>query len=325
MSIRNNILTIILFAMSVCGYAQNFQVNARIDSTVIYIGQQCNVTFDISQRPDLKVVTPVFKDTLAKGIEIIEYTTDTIADKDGYITVRQNYLVTAFDSALYYIPEFPFVAGGDTVFSYSLSLKVLTVPVDTTSQEIVINDIKPIVEPPINWSSLITKIAIGVVVFAILLVVVLLVVRHLRKRKMQPIIVEKTPERVKTCEEIALEKLETVRREKIWQAGRVKEYYTDITDVLREYIEARFGIVAFERTSSEIIDALYFVQKDYPEQLGQLRKIFGTSDMVKFAKLIPDITIHTDTLDGAVDFVRQTKDNKDSIGSTKEKSFNIQN
>ena len=299
MSIRNNILTIILFAMSVCGYAQNFQVNARIDSTVIYIGQQCNVTFDISQRPDLKVITPVFKDTLAKGIEIIEYTTDTIADKDGYITVRQNYLVTAFDSALYYIPEFPFVAGGDTVFSYSLSL--------------------------INWRSLITKIAIGVVVFAILLVVVLLVVRHLRKRKMQPIIVEKTPERVKTCEEIALEKLETVRREKIWQAGRVKEYYTDITDVLREYIEARFGIVAFERTSSEIIDALYFVQKNYPEQLGLLRKIFGTSDMVKFAKLIPDITIHTDTLDGAVDFVRQTKDNKDSIGSTKEKSFNIQN
>ena len=234
-------------------------------------------------------------------------------------------MVTAFDSALYYIPEFPFVAGGDTVFSYSLSLKVLTVPVDTTSQEIVINDIKPIVEPPINWRSLITKIAIGVVVFAILLVVVLLVVRHLRKRKMQPIIVEKIPERVKTCEEIALEKLETVRREKIWQAGRVKEYYTDITDVLREYIEARFGIVAFERTSSEIIDALYFVQKDYPEQLGLLRKIFGTSDMVKFAKLIPDITIHTDTLDGAVDFVRQAKDNKDSIGSTKEKSFNIQN
>ena len=70
---------------------------------------------------------------------------------------------------------------------------MLTVPVDTTSQEIVINDIKPIVEPPINWRSLITKIAIGVVVFAILLVVVLLVVRHLRKRKMQPIIVEKTP------------------------------------------------------------------------------------------------------------------------------------
>ena len=121
MSIRNNILTIILFAMSVCGYAQNFQVNARIDSTVIYIGQQCNVTFDISQRPDLKVITPVFKDTLAKGIEIVEYTTDTIADKDGYITVRQNYLVTAFDSALYYIPEFPFVAGGDTVFAVAKS------------------------------------------------------------------------------------------------------------------------------------------------------------------------------------------------------------
>ena len=115
---------------------------------------------------------------------------------------RSNYLVTAFDSALYYIPEFPFVAGGDTVFSYSLSLKVLTVPVDTTSQEIVINDIKPIVEPPINWRSLITKIAIGVVVFAILLVVVLLVVRHLRKRKMQPIIVEKIPERVKTCDSL---------------------------------------------------------------------------------------------------------------------------
>ena len=309
MKSKGYITLIILSLISIRVSAQSFQVDAQIDSTIIYIGQQCNITFSISQKPDLKVITPVFKDTITKGIEIIGSSIDTIVSKDGYITVRHNYLITSFDSALYYIPEFPFVANGDTIYSYSLSLKVLTVPIDTTSQEIAIADIKPIVDAPIDWRSVIVKILIGVLTIAILLIIYILVKRHIKKKKLQAQTIEKRPEVVKTCDEIALEKLEIIRREKIWQAGKLKEYYTDVTDVLREYIEARFGVVTFERTSSEIVDSLSFIQKTYPNALN-LSRIFDTSDMVKFAKLVPDFNMHTDTLKNAVEFVDITKESK---------------
>ena len=310
MKSKGYITLIILSLISIRVSAQSFQVDAQIDSTIIYIGQQCNITFSISQKSDLKVITPVFKDTITKGIEIIGSSIDTIVSKDGYITVRHNYLITSFDSALYYIPEFPFVANGDTIYSYSLSLKVLTVPIDTTSQEIAIADIKPIVDAPIDWRSVIVKILIGVLTIAILLIIYILVKRHIKKKKLLAQTIEKRPEVVKTCDEIALEKLEIIRREKIWQAGKLKEYYTDVTDVLREYIEARFGVVTFERTSSEIVDSLSFIQKTYPNALNLLSRIFDTSDMVKFAKLVPDFNMHTDTLKNAVEFVYITKESK---------------
>ena len=310
MKSKGYITLIILSLISIRVSAQSFQVDAQIDSTIIYIGQQCNITFSISQKPDLKVITPVFKDTITKGIEIIGSSIDTIVSKDGYITVRHNYLITSFDSALYYIPEFPFVANGDTIYSYSLSLKVLTVPIDTTSQEIAIADIKPIVDAPIDWRSVIVKILIGVLTIAIVLIIYILVKRHIKKKKLLAQTIEKRPEVVKTCDEIALEKLEIIRREKIWQAGKLKEYYTDVTDVLREYIEARFGVVTFERTSSEIVDSLSFIQKTYPNALNLLSRIFDTSDMVKFAKLVPDFNMHTDTLKNAVVFVDITKESK---------------
>ena len=310
MKSKGYITLIILSLISIRVSAQSFQVDAQIDSTIIYIGQQCNITFSISQKPDLKVITPVFKDTITKGIEIIGSSIDTIVSKDGYITVRHNYLITSFDSALYYIPEFPFVANGDTIYSYSLSLKVLTVPIDTTSQEIAIADIKPIVDAPIDWRSVIVKILIGVFTIAILLIIYILVRRYIKQKKLQAQTIEKYPEVVKTCDEIALEKLEIIRREKIWQAGKLKEYYTDVTDVLREYIEARFGVVTFERTSSEIVDSLSFIQKTYPNALNLLSRIFDTSDMVKFAKLVPDFNMHTDTLKNVVEFVDITKESK---------------
>lgn len=310
MSINKYILIVISLIISNFISAQTFQVDAKIDSTVIFIGQQCNITFDISQSPDMMVTTPIFSDTITKGIDIVDFTIDTIKNSDGYITVRQNYLITAFDSALYYIPEFPFVANGDTVWSYSLSLKVLTIPIDTTSQEIVIADIKPIVEPPFDWGEWKAIILIGLSLIIVIILAILLIHNHIQKKKRKNEVVEKLPEIVKTCDEIALEQLEAIRRDKIWQAGRVKEYYTDITDVLRTYIESRFAIVAFELTSSEIIDALCFVKKDYPKPLTLLSRIFNTSDMVKFAKLIPEFNTHTDILNDAVEFVNTTKDAK---------------
>jgi len=300
------LLTVHFSLLTVLCFAQTFQVQAKIDSTVIFIGQQCNLTFEISQKPDIKIIMPVLKDSVTHGIEIVSSKTDTIKNKDGYITIKQNYIVTSFDSALYYIPEFPFVNNGDTVLSNSLSLKVLTVPIDTTKQEIPIADIKPIANAPIDWQFIRNFIGFTLLALLILAVGGWFLIKYLKKKNQKPV-EEKIPEIIRTADEIALEKLEIIRQEKIWQSGRVKEYYTQIADVLREYIETRFNVVTFERTSSEIIDSLDFIKKDYSESLNMLKKIFYTSDMVKFAKLIPDFNTHTNILNDAVEFVVKCK------------------
>ncbi len=305
MNIKKNILAVIFLTISVLSFAQQFRVEAKIDSTVMYIGQQCNISFDVWQKPGLQVAMPMLKDSITKGVEIINVKTDTIFAEEGTFTVRRNYLVTIFDSALYYIPEFTFVANGDTVMSNPLSVKVLTVPIDTTQQEIPIADIKPILDAPFDWETLRKVLIVVLVVLILLGVGAWLVMRYIRNKK-QPVAESQEPESLKTPTEIALEKLEEIRQNKIWQQGRVKEYYSDITDVLREYIEQQFNIVTFERTSSEIIDGLLFVKNDYSQQLILLKKIFTTSDMVKFAKMIPDFDEHNNILNEAVNFVDET-------------------
>ena len=302
------ILLAFLAFFGVLAYGQtSLQVSASIDSTVIYIGQQCNLTFRMSAAEQSRVVLPQIGDTVVEGIEVVERSLDTLRLEDGSWQITQNFVITSFDSALYYIPQFPFIEGKDTVFSESLSLKVLTVPIDTTSEEMPIADIKPIATPPFDWKRFWT--ILGIIVLAFVIVGVSIWRYIVYRRNNKKVVVEDKPvEIVRTPREIALERLESIRVEKIWQQGRIKEYYTQITDVLREYLEGRFSVVSFERTSSEIIDSLQFAKKDYAEQISLLRRIFTTSDMVKFAKMIPDISTHTDTLAEAVHFVEQTSE-----------------
>ncbi|MDR3326570.1 MAG: hypothetical protein LBT04_00280 [Prevotellaceae bacterium] len=285
--------------------AQNFTVEAKIDSTMILIGEQCNLTFEISQQPDTKIVTPLFIDSIVKGIEIVSCKFDTIKNPDNYLIVRQKYVITSFDSALYYIPEFKFACGMDTILSNSLSLKVVSIPIDTTQQEISIADIKPIVKAPFDWV-LVFKIFLIVVIclFIIALFIFIYIYFFKKEPKKEE---EKAPAITKLPHEIALEKLEEIRLEKIWQHGKTKEYYTQITDVLREYIEKRFLVNTLEKTSYEIIDSLQFARKEYFEQVLNMQKILITSDLVKFAKLIPDFNSHTTVLNNAVEFVKETQ------------------
>jgi len=300
------LLTIHFSLLAVFGFAQNFSVQAKIDSVAMWLGDQCNVTFEIYQNADIKVTAPIFSDTLISGIEIVEKPKiDTIANQDGSLKITQTYLVTSFDSALYYIPPFPFASGQDTIFSDNLSLKVVSpeVQMDTTQNVPILADIKGLEKAPINWQ-LIKKILLwSIPVWLLLALIIWLIIKFVIKK---PIIIQEKPIIKRPAHEIAFEKLEEIRKEKIWQQGRAKEYYTQLTDVLREYLENRFDVPTFEKTSSEIIDSLQFIKKEYSEQLNSLRRIFTTSDLVKFAKFIPDINENNAVLNNSEDFVSET-------------------
>jgi hypothetical protein len=138
-------------------------VSASMDSTSILIGEQTPIHLEVTQDAGETVQFPLLNDTIMKGVEILNVTPLDTTKLDGNrITVRQDILVTSFDSALYYMPPFRFVAGRDTLESKSMALKVSTYEVDTQKKEFY--DIKPIVSAPFVWMDYYWEV-LGVLIF----------------------------------------------------------------------------------------------------------------------------------------------------------------
>lgn len=285
--------------------AQPTTVSATMDSTILLVGEQTRLTFTVAQMRDRQVCAPVFSDTIVSGLEIVErLPLDTQLTDDGLLLVSQSYVLTSFDSALYFIDAQPFVDGADTLYSNPLSLKVVSIPVDTAQHAIA--DIKPVYAPPFDWPLfwLIVLITLGVVALA---VIGFFVYRYV-KRHAAPSAEVAEPQDLRPAHEIALERLGVIKAEKLWQQNRAKEYHTQLTDVVRDYIARRFGICAVEQTSAEILAGIQ------PELSGQktvyadLKTLLTTSDLVKFAKYKPLVSEDEKSLALAYQFVEATKE-----------------
>ena len=285
--------------------AQPTTVSATMDSTILLVGEQTRLTFTVAQMRDRQVCAPVFSDTIVSGLEIVErLPLDTQLTDDGLLLVSQSYVLTSFDSALYFIDAQPFVDGADTLYSNPLSLKVVSIPVDTAQHAIA--DIKPVYAPPFDWPLfwLIVLITLGV---AALAVIGFFVYRYV-KRHAAPSAEVAEPQDLRPAHEIALERLDVIKAEKLWQQNRAKEYHTQLTDVVRDYIARRFGICAVEQTSAEILAGIQ------PELSGQktvyadLKTLLTTSDLVKFAKYKPLVSEDEKSLALAYQFVEATKE-----------------
>ena len=285
--------------------AQPTTVSATMDSTILLVGEQTRLTFTVAQMRGRQVCAPVFSDTIVSGLEIVErLPLDTQLADDGLLLVSQSYVLTSFDSALYFIDAQPFVDGADTLYSNPLSLKVVSIPVDTAQHAIA--DIKPVYAPPFDWPLfwLIVLITLGV---AALAVIGFFVYRYV-KRHAAPSAEVAEPQDLRPAHEIALERLDVIKAEKLWQQNRAKEYHTQLTDVVRDYIARRFGICAVEQTSAEILAGIQ------PELSGQktvyadLKTLLTTSDLVKFAKYKPLVSEDEKSLALAYQFVEATKE-----------------
>lgn len=283
--------------------AQNLTVGARIDSTVIVIGGQTTLIFEINQVPGKKVITPLFSDTIIGALEIVESPkADTTKADNGNILIKQRYVVTSFEDSLLYIPPYPFVLNGDTVWSKSLSLKVVQpFQIDTTKNEIA--DIKPVMDPPFNWKAVWRIIAI-VLLIVIIGILIYILVRKLIQKK--PIFESATPEPVLPPHVVALAQLDRIRNEKAWQQNRTKQFHTDITDVLRIYIEKVYNVPCMEMTSDEIISNLHHLKFENKTVYTALMQILQLADLVKFAKWDAAPDEHEKSLTNAFLFVNET-------------------
>ena len=296
------ILTIMVFCASVM-LAQPVIIKAKMDSTQLWIGNQTGFTFEILQAPGQKVTAPIFSDTLVGNLDIVEQAKmDTVKLSNDKIQVNIRYKLTSFQDSLVYVPAFPFVTGKDTAWSNSTSLKVVQpFVIDTAANSL--TDIKPVYKPPFDWKNFLQKLLLAILLLALTVILFILVRKFVMKK---PVFHTQTPAEIIPPNVEALRRLDKIKDEKIWQKGRVKEYHTELTDVLRIYIERVFNIPSMEMTSDEILLGSQFLKVDKPAAFEGLKQILRLADLVKFAKWNPETVENELSLMNAYLFVNQT-------------------
>ncbi len=290
-----NILSIILTIV----------VSAQLDSTQLMIGDQCDLRLQATMEKNEKVQFPVYGEELIPGIEITDRTMiDSTGLKDGRVQLTQYLTVTSFKDSLFFIEPMVFTSGEDSFYTDPLSLNVIQ-PFEIDTTENAITDIKPIYKAPVWWWGILRWVLLALVI-AGMCVGGYFLYKYLKKRKMLRDGEYVEPKVIRPAEEVALEKLDKIKEEKIWQQGRQKEYHTELTDVVREYIANRFQISSQEQTSSEILADIQPVLKDRKDLFVSLKKMLSLADLVKFAKwkTLPDED--EQSLRSAYEFVKET-------------------
>ena len=288
-NLQTRIISGIIFFLAGFTVLLPFVVSAQkvtADTSRFLIGKQVNLTLELETEKGSVVDWPVLGDTLSASIEIISKSKpDTlVTEGSNKLMIRQAITITTFDTGFIVVPPVTFrVKGKNGAFSElksePLLLEVKNVQVDAAKD---IKDIKPVLQAPYTLRDFLPWLLLAAAI-GLLATLVWFYIRNRRKNK--PFI--KLPARQqKPPHVVALGLLDELRKEQVWQKGQVKEYYTRLTDILREYFEKRFGVNAAEMTSEEIL----FAMKDHIGEasvLGDLRKLLSLSDLAKFAKMQP--------------------------------------
>jgi hypothetical protein len=301
-------LYILVFLFSSIGLsAQSIDVNASIDTNFLLIGEQTQIELKVQYRLDgdpVSIKFPELTDTINEFIEII-YTSpiDTVyPDKNDLSLVEQTkkITITSFDSGYYEIPYFEFTINGGLFQTGPMYIEVQPMEVDTAEA---IFDIKDPIEEPFSFIDWLKEHWVWVAIILILLIGGYLLIRYL-KNKPEKIIEEIEPETPTHI--ISLRKLQKLKEDKLWQAGKVKQHHSEISEIIREYIEKRYLINALENTTDEIMQGLRF-HSIQPDLLTKLNQILSLADLVKFAKEQPIASENDVSLLNAVDFIKGTR------------------
>jgi hypothetical protein len=284
-----------------------------IDSIQILVGQQAHVTLTAVAKENSKVEFPQFKPTqmITPGVEVLgSQELESQQEDNGFVTRATVYTLTSFDDTLYYLPPMTVKIDGKPYKSKSLALKVLTIDVDTTNVDQFFGP-KDVQDNPFQWSDWSLTFWLSVLMLVLLAICYYL---YLRMRDNKPIITHIRIVKKLLPHQKAMQQIEQIKAEKMVTAEDSKEYYTRLTDTIRKYIEERYGFSAMEMTSSEIIAKLMETQDE--GALSELRHLFLTADLVKFAKYSTLINENDMNLVNAIDFINQTKLENEPVEET---------
>lgn len=296
------VAAILLLAASFSVSAQT--VEQKLDSLQLLIGQQTALHLTVSANRGQKIVMPSFKPSqqVARGVEVVSQSQgDTVDVGDNRIQVKRDYILTSFDEKVYVIPALNVQVDGKPYHGNQLALKVLTVPVDTIHP----NQFYPpktVQDNPFLWSEWSGLFCLSVLVVILFGAIFYLMIR-LKQNK--PIITRIRIVKRVPAHEKALSEINIIKKNRTESQETQKEYYTRLTNTLREYIVNRFGFNAMEMTSGEIIDKLQATGD--PKMIDELKQLFRTADLVKFAKYESLINENDANLVNAINFIDQTK------------------
>ncbi len=296
-------LLVALLLLNVACFAQNAKITTRMDATQILVGDQARlfVEVKINGRAE-QLIWPAIPDSFAHLEVLDKGKIDTVKDGDN-VSYRQRLLITGFDSGMYVVPSIAFTVKPKFDSTYvlhtdSFPLLVQTVAVDTTKA---FKPIKDIIKVKASWLDYIWYIVAGAVFMTLLIFVVSYFIRN-KKVKAAP--VNTTPP--ETLQQKTIRLLAALEEKQLWQQGNVKEYYTELTDIVRNYIELRFKTPAMELTTDELLYKVRIHREMQPFE-EQLKSVLQTADMAKFAKSQPLPAEHMDAMEKAIKFVVASK------------------
>lgn len=300
-----NIFLFFIALASVSG--QDVYVTAKFDSASIYIGDQIRFSVTVDKPASLVLNMPVLKDTLCKNIEILSGPAiDTLPSSDGRIILVSKYLITSFDSGFYQVrPQFAEVKNEEGIkrfysdYSQLSVMRVKIAPADTAAK--IFDIIKPY-RAPVTLGEILPWVLIVLVGGALIWFIIRYIRAH-RKREsgIEPVI-NPDPAHV-----IAFRELESLRNKELWQKGELKLYYSELTGILRQYLENRFSVFSLELTTAETLEALTKSGFKKDDRYNQLKTVLTSADLVKFAKYLPEQADNEIHFNNSWSFVESTK------------------
>ena len=286
--------------------AQEIRVTSKPDTSAILIGDQTGFTVSAEIPAGVSANLSSAADSLAGKIVILRRDPrDTSVSSDGSVKITDRYLITSFDSGSYAIPPFyAEVESGDSLLKYFSDYSFLDVirpdvaPQDTTD---VIYDIIPPRGAPVTFREVLPWVVIALIAAVIVWLLARFLPRNPLRRFVRP------PAPPEPAHIVALRDLQVLREEELWQKGEIKDYYSRLSDILRRYIDGRYGISSPELTTDETVRMLQKAAVTTPGQMTLVKELLSVSDIVKFAKYLPDSAVHVTFMENAVRFVEETR------------------
>jgi len=293
-----NRLSVIAAALLICSvaFAQEPRIVARTDSAQYKIGSWILLQAEAQLPAGVDSLVPAIRDSVGP-FELLA--TEAFPPSGG--TQRWVFRLTLFDTGNVFIPPIPFLykSNADTIvrvaYSNPLPVTVTGIPIDPKGD---IKDIKPPLIAPWKFEDFLPYL-IALAVLALIAVGYY----YYRKKKKEREVAHLPPRPTIPPGQAALAALRILEDKHLWQQGKVKEYYSEATKIVRRFLEDQHNLTALESTSDEILQQLKRIPEAVP-LVSQCRTFFTTADLVKFAKYLPSPDEHNQELRWAYEIVR---------------------
>jgi hypothetical protein len=295
------LLFLSLFVVMI-SFPQDVTVTASVDSQSVSIGDWIHYSVSVKYPSSTPIGFPTFKDTIGV-FEIVQQDSLLKTELNGEIELKKNFIIAKYDAGNFYVQPFDVQYKDSSgkihsALSNPIPIVIRGVEVDTSLS---IKDVKPQLTVPISAEEIALYAGIVIALAGIGYGIYYYIQQ---KKKKAGLIVEVKP--TIPPHVLALIQLDELEAKRLWQSGEIKAFYSEATEIVRRYFELRYGFIALEMTSGEVMDQLekFKLEKN---NLSSIKQFLSDADLVKFAKYQPVASENEQVLGQARTIIEQTK------------------